>query len=188
MDFFPCDNLFSSFSVKTTYLLLNPKKILFKISTSNEDAAANQTLWWVAQIFGNICANKINTKATAKILIRKTDQNGKVGLGSSILSQLLINKFEVRMNPILTKTFAIFIVVSKILGYSSKLIILLNEGCFLVFKTFMSFKESEKKATSLPERKNDSNRRKITENNKITVAPELIFKSTNKRGIESFTE
>ena len=78
------------------------------------------------------------------------------------------------MMLIFTKLFAISIVARSVLGCSSKFTILLNEACFLVFKILMSFKVSEKKATSLPARKNEKIKRIRIVNIKIVVAAVVI--------------
>lgn len=96
------------------------------------------------------------------------------------------NKLEIKMMPMFTKLLAISIEASKVFGCSSKLTILLKEGCFLVFKILTSFGLSEKKATSLPESKKDKRKRTKTVTIKIVVAAEetikKIFKCDNKSG------
>ena len=57
--------------------------------------------------------------------------------------------------PMLTKLFVISMDASNVFGCSSNVTILLNEGCFLVFKTLISFWASEKKATSPPATKKE---------------------------------
>jgi hypothetical protein len=59
-----------------------------------------------------------------------------------------------------TKQFAIKIEANKIFGCSNNVTILLNEGCLRVFKILTSLVVNEKKATSLPAKKND-NKNKI---------------------------
>ena len=79
--------------------------------------------------------------------------------------------------PIFTKLLVIKIDANKILGCSNKLTILLKEGCFLVFKIFISFGVSEKKATSLPAIKNDNkNNIRIVTIRIVVAAGEIVNK------------
>ena len=60
------------------------------------------------------------------------------------------------MMPIFTKLFVISMAANNVLGCSSKVTMRLNEGCWRVFKTLISFEVSEKKATSLPATRNET--------------------------------
>lgn len=93
------------------------------------------------------------------------------------------SKLEIIMIPMFTKLLAINIEANNVLGCSSKLTILLKEGCFLVFKILTSLELSEKNATSLPESKKDNRKSTKTATIKIVVAAEetirKIFKCDN---------
>ena len=90
------------------------------------------------------------------------------------------NKLEIKMMPMFTKLLAISIDASNVFGCSNRLTILLNEGCFLVFKILTSFGLREKKATSLPESKNDNKKSTKTATIKIVVAAEETIKKIFK--------
>lgn len=90
------------------------------------------------------------------------------------------NKLEIKMMPMFTKLLAIIIDANKVFGCSSRLTILLNEGCFLVFKILTSFGLREKKATSLPESKKDNKKSTKTATIKIVVAAEETIKKIFK--------
>jgi hypothetical protein len=82
------------------------------------------------------------------------------------------SKLEIKMIPMFTKLFAINIDASNVFGCSSRLTILLKEGCFLVFKILTSLGLREKKATSLPESKKDNKKSTNNVTTKIVVAVE----------------
>ena len=84
------------------------------------------------------------------------------------------------MIPMFTKLPVICIDASRIFGCSSRLTMRRKEGCFFVFRTLMSLADSEKKATSLPEIKNDNRKSMITENSSMVVAAGVMAR--NKAG------
>ena len=79
-----------------------------------------------------------------------------------------------RMIPILMKLLAISMEANKILGCSSRVTILLKEGCFFVLSTWMSLLLSEKNATSLPAIKKESTNNTNSANRSMVVAAELM--------------
>lgn len=91
-----------------------------------------------------------------------------------MLSQSLINKFEMRMIPIFMKLLAISMDASNVFGCSNSATIRLNDGCFRVFNTLISFDVSEKKATSLPEIKKENMNRIKSVNISTVVAAGVI--------------
>lgn len=82
--------------------------------------------------------------------------------------------------PMLTRLFAINIEASSVLGFSSKVTILLYEGCCLVLSILISFSVSEKKATSDPATKNDIKKRMITVKRSIVVAAGVIARKISR--------
>ena len=62
----------------------------------------------------------------------------------------------------------------KVLGCSSKVTIRLKDGCCLVFKTLISFKVKEKKATSLPATRKEMIRRMKIEKISMIAAAGVI--------------
>lgn len=57
--------------------------------------------------------------------------------------------------PIFTKQLAISSEAISVFGFSSKVTILLYEGCWRVFSILMSFRVNEKKDISEPEKRKD---------------------------------
>ena len=72
--------------------------------------------------------------------------------------------------PIFTKLFVISIEASNVLGLSSRVTILLKEGCCLVLSKLISFIVSEKKAISEPATKKEMKKRITTVKRSMVVA------------------
>ena len=79
------------------------------------------------------------------------------------------------MMPMFTKLFAINMEASNVLGVSSRLTILLYEGCCLVLSILISFRVNEKKATSDPASKNDIKKSIMTTKKSIVIAAGVGF-------------
>jgi hypothetical protein len=117
---------------------------------------------------------KNETKTTLMIKLTSNESDRKsLKIPSS-------NKLEIIMIPMFTKLLAINIDANRVLGCSNKLTILLNEGCFLVFKILTSLELSEKNATSLPESKKDKRKSTKTATIKIVVAAEETIRKILK--------
>jgi hypothetical protein len=78
------------------------------------------------------------------------------------------------MIPIFTKLFAISMDARRVFGVSSRVTILLKEGCCLVFSILRSLIVSEKKATSEPATKKEiKNRMIIVKRSMVVCAGEI---------------
>ena len=74
----------------------------------------------------------------------------------------------------LTKLLVISIDASRVLGVSSKVTILLYEGCRFVLRIFISLYVSEKNATSEPATKNEIIKSRKRAKIRIVVAPSVM--------------
>ena len=85
---------------------------------------------------------------------------------------------------IIEKAYALFsemaIAASNVFGCSSNVTIRLNEGCCLVFKILISFKVSEKNATSLPATRKEMIKRMKMMKTSMVVAAGVIAKKLIK--------
>ena len=158
--------------------------MLLNISTIRDAVAANHTLWWVAHTFGNTSPKSNNKNVTAPTLMRNSAQKLRWKLPIQSSSKIL----EIRMMPMFTKLLVISIAASKVFGCSSKLTMRRYEGCCFVLRTLISFKVSEKKATSEPAIRKDKLKSITTRKRSTPVAAGVITRKEKGKLLRSMTE
>lgn len=90
--------------------------------------------------------------------------------------------------PMFTKLLAISMEASRVLGASSKVTILLKEGCCLVLSILISLSVSEKKAISEPATKKEIKKRIITVKRSMVVAAGVIARNKIICWLNKYTE
>jgi len=90
------------------------------------------------------------------------------------------------MAPIFTKLFVMSMEASNVFGCSIKFTIRLKDGCFLVFKTLISFTFMEKKATWLPATRKERIKSRIAK--KIKTVSAAGERTVNNKLLPASTE